>query len=220
MSSTSLSGQTVWAGVIGFLLGALIVWLIGRVRKGGTGGRLQQAYDELKQTHADYQRRVNDHFTKTADAVDTLTQSYQEVFTHLSAGAEQLMDTETLELERKKRRGKAITLAYLSDAQGRESSKAVPRESVVSEGQTAPATTPPAASGKRRDTTEKAPEKAAVRQPEKPVKEARKSAVEAAETAENQVADGKAKATDEAIAAVKRHLHDDPPEKEDPPRTP
>ncbi len=191
-NSVSLSGQFLWAGIIGFLLGAAIAWLLARMSKGGKGGRLKEAYDELKKSHADYQRQVNEHFAKTADAVDNLTTSYQKVFSHLSTGAETLMDKETLALEREKRQGKTITLAYLSDAEGRKSAQAVAKETVLPAAEVSPEKSPPPA--KAGDTTaEKHQESAATD----------KTARQAAEKAQ------------ESIAAVKRHLHDDSPAKKD-----
>lgn len=208
-NSITLSGQVLWAGTIGFLLGALIVWLIGRIRTERKGGHFQEAYDELKQSHADYKRRVNNHFTKTADAVDNLTQSYQEVFSHLSVGAEQLMDKETLELERKKRRGKAITLAYLSDAQGKETSKTVVPESVVS-------TATPVPEKKARPAADPASQNVATKQKEtaaSDTNEEQKSTTAGDDV--TQQANDKPQTADASIAAVKRHLREDPTNKED-----
>lgn len=207
-NSITLSGQVLWAGIIGFLLGALIVWLIGRIRNERKGGHLQKTYDELKQSHADYKRQVNNHFTRTADAVDNLTQSYQEVFSHLSVGAEQLMDKETLELERKKRRGKAVTLAYLSDAQGKETSKAVGPESVVS------AAAPVPEKNAHPATADPAPQNAANKERESAASDtngAKKSATAGDDV--TQRTKDEPQTADSSIAAVKRHLREDPAKK-------
>lgn len=105
----------VISAVIGFIIGAIIFYLIGK-RSGLSpeNNPLQKPYDALKQEFATYRKNVNSHFARTADAVDNLTKSYQEVFTHLSDGAEKLMDKEALQAEIQKRQGKAVTLAYLT----------------------------------------------------------------------------------------------------------
>ena len=199
-NSVSLSAQAIWAGIIGFLLGAAIVWLLARMSKGGKGDRLQKAYDELKKSHADYQRQVNEHFAKTADAVDNLTTSYQKVFSHLSTGAETLMDKETLALEREKRQGKTITLAYLSDAEGRESAQAVAKETVLPVVEASPEKSPPPSDGVNH------PSPAAAKESPPPA-----TAAKAGDSA----AEKREEAAQESIAAIKRHLHDDSTAKKD-----
>ncbi|SUO94329.1 ZapG family protein [Suttonella ornithocola] len=117
------------AAVVGFIIGAIIFWLIGRSGKGAEENPLQKPYNDLKKEFEAYKAEVSKHFTKTADAVDHLTKSYQDVFTHLSQGAEKLMDEQALKLAREKRQGKAVTLAYLS-----------PTETEKNEAKTAPVT--------------------------------------------------------------------------------
>lgn len=115
-TAMTLSEQAIWAAIIGFVVGALVIWVIMRLGKGGTSkSALQKSYNDLKKAHEDYQQQVNAHFAKTADAIDNLTQSYKAVFSHLSEGAQQLMDKETLQKEIAKRQGKTVTLTYLAE---------------------------------------------------------------------------------------------------------
>ena len=58
--------------------------------------------------------RVDQHFADTAEAVDALNRSYQNVIRHLSNGAQTLMGKEALQEQLAKRSGKAVTLGYLA----------------------------------------------------------------------------------------------------------
>ncbi len=78
------------AAVIGFALGALVVWLIDRKRGGGT------SVATLKQEHEQFREQVTTHFVETADLINKLTDSYKDVFDHLSKGAETLVDDKSL----------------------------------------------------------------------------------------------------------------------------
>lgn len=98
----------------GVVFGMLLSYLIYRLRN-GTDGQRSQAYNELKQQFDDYRAQVNAHFSKTADAVDNLTKSYQTVFNQLTRGAEKLMDKKSFYAEVEKRQGKSVTLSYLPD---------------------------------------------------------------------------------------------------------
>ncbi len=82
-------GATI-AAVIGFALGALVVWLIDRKRGGGT------SVAALKQEHEQFREQVTTHFVETADLINKLTDSYKDVFDHLSKGAETLVDDKSL----------------------------------------------------------------------------------------------------------------------------
>lgn len=135
---SQLPNSVYIAAIIGFLAGALIVWLMTR-KSDGSSEELREEYDSLKKSHESYQKEVNAHFAKTADAIDTLTKSYQDVFSHLSQGAEKLMDKAALKAEVEKRHGKAVTLAYLTDKEGQEKPTPIPKESVIKE------STPPTA---------------------------------------------------------------------------
>lgn len=121
-ANTFLSPEVLIAALIGFVLGAIIFYLLGRKNAEPADNPLQKPYDELQAEYKNYREKINTHFSKTATAVDNLTKSYQEVFDHLSEGAQQLMEGEALKIERAKRQGKAVTLAYLSNIEARQSS--------------------------------------------------------------------------------------------------
>lgn len=93
----------------GFCIGVGLTWLFTRGQS-KANQELTAARDELQQ----YRAKVERHFIETAHAVDELNQSYQNVFNHLSQGAAQLMNKESYRREAEKRRGQAVTLAYLS----------------------------------------------------------------------------------------------------------
>lgn len=57
---------------------------------------------ELKQTReelATYRTQVNDHFEKTAELVNTLTENYRAIYTHLADGAQNLCGGNLTKLE-------------------------------------------------------------------------------------------------------------------------
>ena len=115
------------AAAAGFFIGAVLVWIIKNTNQNNAehlqeeSEALRKEYEALKKTFADYRNNVNNHFAKTADAVDQLTDSYKNVYNHLSAGARALMDKESLQKQIEKRQGKSVTLAYL--AQNQENDK-------------------------------------------------------------------------------------------------
>ena len=111
--------DVVIAGLIGFVIGAVLMAIIGR----GSKGKKDAETAQLQAEYDSYREKVNAHFAKTADAVDGLTKSYQQVFDHLSDGAQNLMDKKALQDQLDKRQGKAVTLAYLVDQENASASK-------------------------------------------------------------------------------------------------
>lgn len=100
----------VLAATAGLAAGFLLAWLFLR------GKQLRQASEReaLKQELDDYRSRVDQHFADTAEAVDALNRSYQNVIRHLSNGAQTLMGKEALQEQLAKRSDKAVTLGYLA----------------------------------------------------------------------------------------------------------
>ena len=78
------------AGVIGFALGALVMWAMDRKQSGGT------SVASLKKEHEEFREQVTDHFVETAERINRLTDSYKDLFDHLSHGAETLVDDASL----------------------------------------------------------------------------------------------------------------------------
>ncbi len=141
-----LTNQWIGGAVLGFIIGALIVWLFGRGSKNRANedlADLRNEYDGLKKEYHKYREDVNAHFAKTADAVDNLTKSYQDVFTHLSDGAQNLMDKKALQAQLEKRQGKAVTLAYLVNEQDSNVEKPTQVTASASAAMPPPATSSP-----------------------------------------------------------------------------
>lgn len=86
------SAASFWVGlglgalIGGALVGAVLWW---RARRLEQAGRSVKA---LEAEHAKFRGQVNDHFVETAELINRLTDSYKEVFDHLSQGAEQLVE--------------------------------------------------------------------------------------------------------------------------------
>ncbi len=86
------TGVSFWAGLgFGTLLGGLLVGLMvwWRAHHLNQSGRSIEA---LEAEHAKFRSQVNDHFVETAELINRLTDSYKEVFDHLSQGADQLVE--------------------------------------------------------------------------------------------------------------------------------
>jgi uncharacterized membrane-anchored protein YhcB (DUF1043 family) len=83
-------GGAVIAGVVGFALGALVMWWTDRKRSGGS------SVATLKKEHEQFRDQVTDHFVETAERINRLTDSYKDLFDHLSQGAETLVDESSL----------------------------------------------------------------------------------------------------------------------------
>ena len=81
---------------IGVIIGAALTKILNR---GPNPAELQQQLEDTQDQFASYQKEVGGHFQKTADLVNNLTNSYQEVHQHLSLGAQKLAQStpETLE---------------------------------------------------------------------------------------------------------------------------
>ena len=173
------------AAAAGFFIGAVLVWIIKNTNQSNAehlqeeSEALRKEYEALKKTFADYRNNVSNHFAKTADAVDQLTDSYKNVYNHLSAGARALMDKESLQKQIEKRQGKSVTLAYL--AQNQENDKAAPIETPQAEPPAKPAAAEPAKTTPPAKTT--APAKpAAAAEPAKTAAPAKPAAAEPAKT--------------------------------------
>ena len=213
------------AAAAGFFIGAVLVWIIKNTNQSNAehlqeeSEALRKEYEALKKTFADYRNNVSNHFAKTADAVDQLTDSYKNVYNHLSAGARALMDKESLQKQIEKRQGKSVTLAYL--AQNQENDKAAPTDTPQAETPAKPAaaepakTTPPAkttAPDKPAAAAEPAktaaPAKPAAAEPAKTTPPAKPAAAEPAKTAAPaKPAPAETDKNESPQEAVKRHLH-------------
>ena len=212
------------AAAAGFFIGAVLVWIIKNTNQSNAehlqeeSEALRKEYEALKKTFADYRNNVSNHFAKTADAVDQLTDSYKNVYNHLSAGARALMDKESLQKQIEKRQGKSVTLAYL--AQNQENDKAAPIDTPQAETPAKPAaadpakTTPPAKPAAADPAKTAAPAKPAAAEPAKTTPPAKPAAAEPAKTtppaktaAPAKPAPAETDKNESPHEAVKRHLH-------------
>ena len=221
------------AAAAGFFIGAVLVWIIKNTNQSNAehlqeeSEALRKEYEALKKTFADYRNNVSNHFAKTADAVDQLTDSYKNVYNHLSAGARALMDKESLQKQIEKRQGKSVTLAYL--AQNQENDKAAPIDTPQAETPAKPAaaaepaktaapakpaaaesakTTPPAKPAAAEPAKTAAPAKPAAAEPAKTTPPAKPAAAEPAKTAAPaKPAPAETDKNESPQEAVKRHLH-------------
>jgi len=101
------------AGIMGLLIGMAAMYLM--QRKGGDQAQTKAVEKKLEQ----YQQEVEQHFAKTADLIDNLTSSYQEVFQHLSDSAEHLLTEEQIKQQLLNRKSREVTIKYLkSDESG------------------------------------------------------------------------------------------------------
>lgn len=97
----------VFAGVAGLLLGMLVMHLLHQ--KTTSNNDVQSVQQKLD----DYQAEVESHFSKTADLIDNLTESYKEVFDHLSDSAEHLLTDEQIQNQLINRKSREVTIKYL-----------------------------------------------------------------------------------------------------------
>ena len=108
----------VWlliGAVAGLVLGGagVFAWLRygGGEAAGGSARRREEAYRE----------EVADHFVKTAELVNQLTDSYKEVFDHLRDGAGNLVDEEILRERLAHRDDEKVTLRRIGYGGGNDS---------------------------------------------------------------------------------------------------
>lgn len=95
------------AGGLGLLLGMLLMYLF--QRKSTTSPDVKTIQKQLDS----YQNQVENHFAKTADLIDNLTDSYQQVFEHLSESAEDLLSEEQIKNQLAGRKSREVTIKYL-----------------------------------------------------------------------------------------------------------
>lgn len=112
MPAETLSQEMVITVIIVALIAFFVGFFIGRAIGGNAStNTVSDAQKELD----DYKAVVNQHFGKTADLVDNLTQSYKDVFDHLGTSAKSLLTEEQLQQHLEARADKAITLTYIEE---------------------------------------------------------------------------------------------------------
>ncbi|MDJ1140430.1 YhcB family protein [Marinicella marina] len=97
----------VMAGALGLIIGALFMYFASKKTSS------EQSVKAVQEKLDSYQSEVEDHFAKTADLIDNLTESYKEVFNHLSDSAEKLLTEEQIQNQLINRRSREVTIKYL-----------------------------------------------------------------------------------------------------------
>ena len=90
-------GSELQIGAIALCIGILI-GILGYRFLGGSTRQTEKIADELKAAKTeltDYKDSVNQHFHKTSDLVNELTQNYVKVYQHLAEGAQSLGNSES-----------------------------------------------------------------------------------------------------------------------------
>ena len=73
---------------LGIALGSIVTYLV--VARNGRTRKLQDELDQLKDRFTDYRDQVTQHFMRTSELVQEMTQSYRAVYEHLASGAQNL----------------------------------------------------------------------------------------------------------------------------------
>ena len=80
--------------IIGGAIGCLIGWYSALASRGDRKRKiileLESQLDQARQNKVDYEAEVTEHFSRTADLLNKLTDDYRSVYTHLANGADQL----------------------------------------------------------------------------------------------------------------------------------
>ncbi|MBU2864702.1 DUF1043 family protein [Reinekea marina] len=87
-----------WSTLIAIIIAALIIGsLLGRIflkRDGQDRSSLRKQLDELKQQHQNYEVSVTEHFGRTTELIEQLSQNYTQIEEHLNLGAEKFINPE------------------------------------------------------------------------------------------------------------------------------
>lgn len=100
----------IMAGIVGLVIGGVFMYF---AQKNKTTGKSVKAVEEQLEN---YQQDVESHFAKTADLIDNLTNSYKEVFEHLSDSAENLLTEEQIKNQLINRKSREVTIKYLKSS--------------------------------------------------------------------------------------------------------
>ena len=102
------------AGLVGLVIGGVFMYV--SLRKKAPNQSVKAVEQQLHQ----YQQDVEAHFAKTADLIDNLTNSYKEVFEHLSDSAENLLTEEQIKNQLQNRKSREVTIKYLKSTEQTE----------------------------------------------------------------------------------------------------
>jgi uncharacterized membrane-anchored protein YhcB (DUF1043 family) len=77
---------------LGMVLGCIVTYLV--TARYGRNRELLEELNLLKDRFADYRDQVTQHFMRTSELVQEMTQSYRAVYEHLASGAQNLCSDE------------------------------------------------------------------------------------------------------------------------------
>ena len=91
---------SIWAtGILSFAFG-LVLGCIGTflfIGRHSHTAKLREELSELRERFSDYRDQVTQHFMRTSELVQEMTQSYRTVYEHLATGAQELCEGEVEE---------------------------------------------------------------------------------------------------------------------------
>lgn len=86
--------ELLLAGTVTLLLGAVLGWVLAKLldREQRSGRDAERRLEQANANLASYRREVSNHYVKTAQLVDELTESYRQLHNHLAHGSATLLD--------------------------------------------------------------------------------------------------------------------------------
>jgi uncharacterized membrane-anchored protein YhcB (DUF1043 family) len=81
------------------IIGAGIGWLLGAQRRPAHRNVIEDLESRLEQavsSRSDYEAEVREHFSRTAELLNRLSEDYRSVYQHIASGADQLCDGEVV----------------------------------------------------------------------------------------------------------------------------
>ena len=88
---------SLWTvGILGFALGLVLGCICAYLYLGRNSqtAKLREELSELRERFSDYREQVTQHFMRTSELVQEMTQSYRAVYEHLATGAQELCEGE------------------------------------------------------------------------------------------------------------------------------
>jgi uncharacterized membrane-anchored protein YhcB (DUF1043 family) len=88
---------SIWAvGILSFALGSIFGCIGTYLFQGrySQTAKLREELTELRERFSDYRDQVTQHFMRTSELVQEMTQSYRAVYEHLATGAQELCEGE------------------------------------------------------------------------------------------------------------------------------
>jgi uncharacterized membrane-anchored protein YhcB (DUF1043 family) len=127
--------DSVWQiGIIALVAGALIGALAYRLFAPSVkeAGKIKTELDDAREELNGYRTSVNQHFGKTAELVNELTQNYVRVYQHLAQGAQTLGDSRTFNNLLEQHQGRvSIAVDEETDASGKPADDPVVEQAVT-----------------------------------------------------------------------------------------